>query len=215
MIKRVISLIFVLSLLCAMTISAQDTSHVSENDTSVKYSKLGLLNTYASAAGVDNLSDRKSSSTKRLRLWIPLSHNLAARFLDIHIGSDRINGKWYASWANSSEMQDDSKLKAKWNCISDINTVSTAYGSTYGCLIAVAGQDEIEAIQDHLLQPNFIELLHQPIERRSQLDGKSLMVEWLDRDGYTFVSFMNYHIENHPQKEMIEQARQVFGMWRK
>lgn len=215
MIKNIIRLIFVLVLLSSMKVSAQDSLHITESDASVTFSKLDLLNTYAQAADVDMLSDKESSNIRRLRLWIPLSHNLAARFLDIHIGSDQIDGKWYASWANSSETQNDSKLKAKWNCISDINTVSTAYGSTYGCLIAVAGQDEIEAIQGHLLQSNFIELLHHPIERRSQLDGKSLMVEWLDRDGYTFVSFMNYHIENHPQKEMIQQARQVFGMWRK
>ncbi|HKK24352.1 MAG TPA: hypothetical protein VJ941_01935 [Gracilimonas sp.] len=198
---------------CSITLSAQDSLHIAESDTSVSFSKLDFLNTYAKAAGVEMLSDKDSSNTGRLRLWIPLSHSMAARFLDIHIGSDQINGKWYASWANSSETQDDSKLKAKWNCISDINTVSTAYGSTFGCLIAVADQDDTEGIRDHLLHSGFIELLHQPIEERSQLDGKSLLVELLDRDDYTFVSFMNYHIENHPQKKMIQRARQVFGMW--
>jgi len=37
-------------------------------------------------------------------------------------------------------------------------------------------------------------------------------VEMLDQEGYQFISFLDYHIKNHPQKELIQKARAVLGL---
>lgn len=192
---------------------AQGEVTIPVGDTTIVYSRLISFNTFAEAVGVDILSEFENSNSTQLRLWAPLSHSLAVRFLDISIGLDTIIGKWYASWANNSGQTNQTELYEKWDCISDIQTVSSDFGSRSGCLIAEAETDEIRRIRDLVFETDFLDLLHQPLEKRIQLDGKSLHLEILNQEGYRFVSFMNYHIEKHPRKELIEKARTVLSLW--
>jgi|GEM_PF-2471621 hypothetical protein len=213
MLKRIsISTVLIL-VLCTNALLAQDEVTIPVGDSTIVFSPLKFLNAYAEAAGVDVLSEAENSNIVRLRLWGTLSHSFAARFLDISIDSDQIAGKWYASWANDSRHNNANESYEKWNCISDIQTVSTDFGSRSGCLIAEAETEELRLIRELVFESDFIELLRQPLERRVQLDGRSLLVEMLDQEGHEFISFMSYHINNHPQKELIEKARTVLNLW--
>lgn len=213
MLKRIsISTVLIL-VLYTNALFAQDEVTIPVGDSTIVYSPLIFLNAYADAAGVDILSESENSNITRLRLWGTLSHSLAARFLDISIDSDQIAGKWYASWANDSRQNIENEAYEKWNCISDIQTVSTNFGSRSGCLIAEAETEELRHIRELVFESDFIELLRQPLERRVQLDGSSLRVEMLDQEGHKFIIFMSYHINNHPQKELIEKARTVLNLW--
>lgn len=200
-------------LLSVNTLSAQSDVSIPADDTTIVYSKLASFNTYAKAAGVNILSESEFSNITHLRLWGTLSHSFAARFLDIRIKSDEIVGKWYATWVDNSRPDNQKELFEKWNCISDIQTVTGDFGPRSGCLIAEADSDKIRHIQALVFETDFIELLNQPLDKRVQLDGKSLHVEILNQQGYRFVSFMNYHIENHPEKELIGKARSVLNLW--
>lgn len=214
MLKRITISTLLLIVLFTNALIAQNEVAIPVDDTTIVYSRLSSFNTYADAAGVEILSESKYSNSTQLRLWGPLSHSWAARFLDISIESDQIAGKWYATWANNSSQNSEKELFEKWNCISEIQTVLSEFGSRSGCLIAVAEANEIRLIRDLMFETDFLDLLHQPLEKRVQLDGKSLHVEMLNQEGYQFVSFMNYHIENHPQKELIKKARALLGSWR-
>lgn len=215
MLKRISISTVLLLALYTNALFAQDEVTISVCDSTIVFSPVNFLNAYAEAAGVDILSESENSNIIRLRLWGTLSHSFAARFLDISIDSGQITGKWYASWANDSQHNIANEAYEKWNCISDIQTVSTDFGSRSGCLIAEAEAEaeELRLIRELVFESDFIELLHQPLERRVQLDGRSLRVEMLDQEGHQFTSFMNYHINNHPQKELITKARTVLSLW--
>lgn len=217
MLKRVSKLTILILLLYTNTLFAQSEVTIPVGDTTIVYSRLISFNSYAEATGVDILSNFEYSNTTQLRLWGPVSHSLAARFLDISIESDQIAGKWYTSWANNAgkNNENEKELFEKWKCISEVQTISSNFGSRSGCLIAEAETetDEISHIRDLVFETDFVNLLYQPLEKRVQLDGKSLHVEILNQEGYRFVSFMNYHIENHPQKELIKKARTLLGLW--
>ena len=182
-------------------------------DTTIVYSRLISFNAYSNAVGVDVLSETEYSGTTHLRFWGPLSHSFAARFLDVSIQSGQISGKWYATWADNSRQGTKQEFLEKWNCISEIKTAKNNFGTRSGCLIAEAQTAEIRQIRQLLFETDFLELLHQPLEKRVQLDGRSIHVELLDQEGHRFVSFMNYHIDNHPQKELIQKARAVLNLW--
>ncbi|MCP9290217.1 hypothetical protein [Gracilimonas sediminicola] len=204
---------FLLLLLYSNTLFAQQEVTITAGDTTVVNSRLISFNAFAEAVGVDILSETEYSGTTHLRLWGPLSHSFAARFLDVSIESDQISGKWYATWINNSRQKSKKELYKKWNCTSDICTVSNDFGSRSGCLIKEADTEAIRSIRNLVFESGFIELLNQPLDRRVQLDGKSLHVEILNEEGYRFVSFMHYHIQHHPQKQLIDKARTVLGLW--
>jgi len=212
MLKRFLISTPLLLFLCTLPLSAQDEVMIPAGDTTIVFSQLNFLNAYSEAASVDILSESATSNITRLRLWGTLTHSFAARFLDISIESDQIVGKWYTAWANDSRQLDENETYEKWKCISEIRTVSTDFGSRSGCLIAKAEIDEIRYIRELVFRSEFIELLRQPLEKRVQLDGQSLRVEMLDQEGYQFISFLDYHIKNHPQKELIQKARAVLGL---
>jgi hypothetical protein len=192
---------------------AQHELTITVGDTTIVYSRLNSFNAYANTVGLDVLSESEYSNITHLRLWGPLSHSFATRLLDVSVESDQIVGKWYATWVNNSRQRSEKALIEKWKCISEIQTISSDFGSRSGCLIAEADTDGIRRIRDLVYETDFLDLLHQPLEKRVQIDGKSLHVEILNQEGHRFVSFMNYHIENHPQKELIEKARTVLSLW--
>lgn len=199
--------------LSTYTASAQDEMTIPVGDSTIVFSPLRFLNGYADAVGIDKLSEIERSESVRLRLWGPLSHSLAARMLDVKIESGQITGNWYASWAIQSADDTETDDHEKWNCISEVQTVSTEYGLRSGCLIGVADTEELEHIRELVFETDFLDLVRQPLERRAQLDGRSLRVELLNQYGYEFRSFMSYHLANHPQKELLGKARAVLGLW--
>lgn len=192
---------------------AQDEIIIPAGDSTIVFSPLRFLNAYADAVGIDNLSEVDRSDSIHLRLWASFTNRIAALFLDIKIDSDQISGKWYASWVNNPSRTNRTDDYETWNCISEVQTVSTEYGERSGCLIGIAETEELGHIRELVFDTEFIELVRQPLERRVQLDGRSLRVELLDQDGYEFRSFMHYHIVNHPQKELIGKAITVLGLW--
>lgn len=214
MLKRILMATLLLLVLFTNALFAQDELTIPVSDTTIEFSQLSFLNAYSEAAGVDILSESAYTNITRLRLWGTLTHSFAARFLDISIESDQIVGKWYAAWATDSNQFNENEIHEKWECISEIRTVYTDFGSRSGCLIAKAEIVELTHIHELVFETDFIELLRQPLERGAQLDGRSLRVEILDQEGHQFVNFLDYHIKNHPQKELIEKARALLGLWR-
>ena len=213
MLKKISISTLLLLAISSTALIAQREIRIPVGDTTIIYSRLIAFNEYAEAAGVDILSETEYSNTTYLRLWAPLNYSPAARLLNIKIQSNHIEGKWYATWRNDFRQTNKKELYEKWNCISEIETISANFGTRSGCLIAQAESDEIESIRDLVFETDFIALLHEPLEERAQIDGKSLIVELLNQNGYRFVSFMNYHIDHHPRKDLIKEARTVLSLW--
>ncbi len=212
--KRILA-VLLLSICFSEVLDAKDSFSIAESDSITNF-RLQFFNTLSHAAGLENLNDKKGTEKIHIRLWSPYSHSLAAQVLDITFDGVSSEINWYVGWSDWGDDERRAQNAERFPCISEIDRIQVQGGGAFAaCKLAVADAHEIELIKNRIESTHFYDLVRLPIESRPQLDGSSLHIELLDSTGYRFVSFMGYHLRNHPDKEHLHKIREFVFMWNK
>ena len=212
--KRILA-VLLLSICFSEVLDAKDSFSIAESD-SITNLRLHFFNNLSHAAGLKTLSESKDSDKIQIRLSSPSSHSLAAQFLDITFDGESSEINWYIGWSDWGDDERRAQNAERFRFTSEINRIQVQGGGVFAaCKLAVAEAHEVELIKNRIESTNLYNLVRQPIERRTQIDGSSLHIELLDSTGYRFASFMGYHLRNHPDKEHLHKIREFVFMWNK
>jgi hypothetical protein len=188
---------------------SQDTSNSAKG-----FSWIDFFNNLAKAAKLSPLNQRTHINGQRIRLWVSFSHSLGAQLLDIRLSKEKTEVQWFVTWADWGDKNKRQKRAEQWPCKTKVNRVQIGEGMYTACKLKEASDSEITRIKNVLVESDITELSKISVEKRAQLDGKSLHIELVDSSGYYFQSFLNHHLDNHPKKKEMHNIRELVFSWR-
>lgn len=214
--KPYIKATIVSSLLIFSFFEVAYTQSVSQDSSSnaMTFSRIDFFSNLAKAANLSPLSQRTNFNGQRIRLWISFSHSFGAQFLDIEFAEESSKVQWIVAWSDWGDEDRRQKRADQWPCRTKVNRIQIGEGLYAACILKEASDSEVKYVKRVLAESDIIELSKIPVEKRVQLDGKSLHIELLDNSGYYFQSFLNYHLDNHPKKVAIHNIRELVSSWR-